>query len=446
MDKNYIKSVLSKLNKMGCQESDVFFSEIKTLSSSSRLGKIEKTEQSLTSEIGIRAIINKRQSIVSTTNLDKDNIEKMIEKVVEMARVVPENKYCGLAKPEDIKKIDKKELKDLKILDPFEPSLDLIKSNVLELEESALENNKITNSEGAEIAYSKNSFCLLGSNGLEIEMEKTHSDFIIAVLAGSKESMEREYDYKSKVFFKELGDFKKIGKEVSQNAIKKLNSRKLKTCKSDVIFDSKVSSSLIRNLFTASNAQSIIKGVSFLKDKINKKIFNKKVSIIDNPLMEKKLRSRISDCEGIASEKKFLVKDGALQFFFNSLSSSKQINHKPTGHASRSASSIPSISYSNLYMENGKTSQLEMIKSLKKGLLVTELMGSSINYSNGDYSRGASGYWIENGEICYPVSEITIAGNLVDIFSSLIPANDLNFNFGINAPSCLVENLTLGGK
>ena len=446
MDKNFLKTILNRLSKMGCHEADVFFSEIKTSSCSSRLGKIEKKEEASTSEIGIRAIINKKQSIVSTTNLEKQNIYDLAEKVVEMAKVVPENQYCGLAEPEKIRKVSKSEVQKLNLCDPYQPSVSLIKEEVIKLEESALQNKEITNSEGAEIAFSKNSFCLLGSNGLDIEMEKTHSDFIIAVLAGSKDSMEREYDFKSKVFYNDLGDFEKIGKEVSKNAIKKLNSRKLKTCKSDVIFDSKVSSSLLRNLFSASNAQSIIKGVSFLKDKINKQIFNDQISIIDNPLMPKKLRSRISDCEGIISKKKFLVEKGNLKFFFNSLASAKQIKQEPTGHASRSASSIPSISYSNLYMENGIISKEDMIKSLKKGLLITELMGSSVNYSNGDYSRGASGFWIENGEICYPVSEITIAGNLEDIFMSLVPANDLEFNFGLNAPSCLVENLTLGGK
>ena len=383
---------------------------------------------------------------MSTTNLEKQNVYNLAEKVVEMAKVVPENQYCGLAESDKIKQVSKQEVQKLEICDTYEPTMSLIEKEVIKLEESALDNKEITNSEGAEIAYSKNSICLLGSNGLEIEMEKTHSDFIIAVLAGSKDSMEREYDYKSKVFYNELGDFEKIGKEVSQNAIKKLNSRKLKTCKSDVIFDSKVSSSLLRNLFSASNAQSIVKGISFLKDKINKKVFNDRISIIDDPLMPKKLRSKISDCEGIQSKKKFLIEKGYLKFFFNSLASAKQIKHEPSGHATRSASSIPSVSYSNLYKENGEVSKLDMIKSLKKGLLITELMGSSINYSNGDYSRGASGFWIENGEICYPVSEITIAGNLVDIFMSLIPANDLEFNFGINAPSCLVENLTLGGK
>ncbi len=446
MDKNLLNDILIKLKKMGCDEADVFFSKDNTVSSSSRLGKIDKTEESQTTEVGIRVILDKKQSIVSTTNLEKKNIYDLVEKAFQMAKVVPEDKFCGLAKTVDIKKFNPKDILNLKLSDPYKPSIEEIKNKVITLEESALTNKKITNSEGAEVAYSKNSFCLLGSNGLEIEMEKTHSDYIIAVLAGSRNNMEREYDYKSKIFFNELGDFEKIGRDCSKNAIKKLHSKKIKTCKSDVIFDSKVSASLLRNLFAACNSQTIIKGISFLKNKIEKKVFNSEISIVDNPLMQKKLRSRVSDCEGIESKKKFLIKNGILQFFFNSLSSARQLNNQPTGHASRSVSSIPSVSYSNLYMKNGKISKKQMIKSIKKGLLVTELMGSSINYSNGDYSRGASGFWIENGEISFPVSEITIAGNLLDIFSTLIPANDLEFNYGINAPSCLVENLTLGGK
>ena len=225
---------------MGCQESDVFFSKTTNMSCSSRLGKEENTESSSISEIGIRAILNKKQSIVSTTNLDKKNIEELIHKVFQMVKVVPENKYCGLAEPEDVMKFKKSDADLLKLNDPKTPTITTIKSNVLELEESALSNKLIKNSEGAEISHTHNSYYLLGSNGLEIEMEKTHSDYIIAVLASSNNSMEREYDYKSKVFFTDLGNFSEIGKEVSRNAIKKLNSRKIKTCKSDVIFDSKV--------------------------------------------------------------------------------------------------------------------------------------------------------------------------------------------------------------
>ncbi len=445
MKKKKIEEIINKLQKKGCDESDVFYSESRTICSSARLGKIEKTETSEVKEIGIRAIVGKKQSIISSTNLEQKNINNLIDKVFEMAKIVPTNEYCGLAKNDQIIKVKKKEFDDLQLCDSFSPSTKKLNDLVLSFENSALENKKIINSEGAEISYSKNKYFLLGSNGLELEFEKTHSDYIIAVLAGNSKSMEREYDYKSKVFFKDLGDFDQIGKDVSKKAIKKLNAKKIKTCKSNVIFDSKVSSTLLSNLFSACNASSIIKGISFLKKSRGKKIFNENINIIDDPTMKAKLRSKISDCEGIASQKKNLIKDGRLQFFFNSLSTAKQLKERPTGHASRSASSIPEPSYSNLYMEKGKTSKNDMIKSLKKGLLITELMGSSINYSNGDYSRGASGFWVENGEIVFPVSEVTIAGNLKNIFSNLIPADDLEFDFGINAPSCMIENLTLGG-
>ena len=161
--------------------------------------------------------------------------------------------------------------------------------------------------------------------------------------------------------------------------------------------------------------------------------------------MKRKLRSRVIDGEGIKTEEKKLIENGVLRFFFNCLSTARQIKDDPSGHGTRPIASIPSASHTNLYLENGKHKKKDMIMSLKKGLLITELMGSSVNLSNGDYSRGASGFWIENGQITYPVSEITIAGNLKDIFQSLIPANDLEFNFGINSPSLLIRNLTVGG-
>ena len=363
-----------------------------------------------------------------------------------MAKVVPEDEYCGLANEKEIDKFSRSNNSSLNLFDPYKPSIKEINEKVLELENSALDNKKIINSEGAELSFSQVKYKIMASNGFETEINKTHSDFIVAVLAGNSESMERAYDYKSKVFFNELGDFKKIGKKVSINAVKKLNSRKIKTCKSDVIFDSKISSSLLSNLFSACNAASIIKGTSFLKKKKGKKIFRDEINIIDDPHMKKKLRSKLFDAEGVPTKKKKnLVDNGTLKFYFNCLSTARQLGQKPSGHASRSVSSIPNASYTNLYLAKGKYKRSDMIKSMKKGLLVTELMGSSINYSNGDYSRGASGFWIENGEILYPVSEITIAGNLNKIFSKLVPADDLQFNFGINSPSVLVENLTLGG-
>ena len=445
MDKNFLQDILKKLKKKGAEEADVVFSSSKNKSSSCRLGEIEKTEESVTNEIGIRAIVKKRQSIISSTNIEHSNINSLIEKVIEMVKVVPKDEFCGLASKNQVSIPSKKDLESLELFDSYEPDKTEINEKVLLLEQSALNNKKIINSEGAELSYTKSNYILMASNGLESEITKTHSDYILAVLAGNKSNMERAYDYKSKVFFNDLGDFNKIGKKVASDALKKIGSKKIKTCKCDVIYDSKVASSLLNNLFNACNASSIIKGTTFLKKKKNKKIFNEDINIIDDPLMKRKLRSRVIDGEGIKTEKKKLIENGFLKFFFNCLSTAKQINEEPSGHGTRYIASIPSASYTNLYLNNGKHKKQDMIKSLKKGLIITELMGSSVNLSNGDYSRGASGFWIENGQISYPVSEITIAGNLKNIFESLIPANDLEFNFGINSPSLLIQNLTVGG-
>ena len=445
MDKNLLQDILKKLKKKGVDEADVVFSSSKNKSSSCRLGEIEKTEESVTNEIGIRVIIKKRQSIISTTNIENRNINSLIEKVIEMVKVVPTDEFCGLANNNQILIPSKEEVENLELFDTYEPDKKEINEKVLLLEQSALNNKKIINSEGAELSYTKSKYILMASNGLESEITKTHSDYILAVLAGNKSNMERAYDYKSKVFFNDLGDFNKIGKKVASDALKKIGSKKIKTCKCDVIYDSKVASSLLNNLFNACNASSIIKGTTFLKKKKNKRIFSEDINIIDDPLMKRKLRSRVVDGEGIETEEKKLIENGFLKFFFNCLSTAKQIKEDPSGHGTRYVASIPSASYTNLYLKNGKQKKTDMISSLKKGLIITELMGSSVNLSNGDYSRGASGFWIENGKISYPVSEITIAGNLENIFKSIIPANDLEFNFGINSPSLLIQNLTVGG-
>ena len=445
MDRNFISEIIKKLKIKGCDQSDVFFIESSSLSSTRRLKKLEMNEHSQNSEIGIRAIIGKKQSIISTSEIDKKNIDTLIDKVVDMANAVPENEYCGLADNSDVSSFDIEKFNALDLNDPKIPTLDELDDKAKSLENSALENKEIINSEGAEVAWSRTKYLLAGSNGLFQEFSKTNSSFILAVLAGNKSCMEREYEYKSKIYLEELGDFEKIGKLTADRAIKRLNAKKIKTCKTNVIFDARVSPSLINSLASASNASLICRGTSYLKDKLGKKIFNDNINIIDDPLMVRQLKSKILDCEGTKCTKKNLVESGSLKFFFNSLDYSKQLKHGLTGHSTRSVSSLPSPSPSNLYMENGSISKTSMIKSLKNGFLVTELMGSSINMTNGDYSRGASGFWIENGEIAFPISEVTIADNLLNIFEKIVPANDLEFNFGTNAPSCLVENMTVAG-
>ncbi len=445
MNKNLIIDIIEKLKKKGCDQSDVFLKQNVTKSSSVRLRMLEKNESSQNTQIGIRAVKGKKQSIISSSNIDPKNIDVLVQKVVDMVAVVPDNNYCGLAEDNLIKKFDENLLKSLDLFDTFEPSIDELKAKAILLEESALKNKQIINSEGAEVSWTKSKYLLAGSNNMFQEYTKTFSSFILAVLAGNNSGMEREYDFKSKVYFEDLGNFEKIGEETARKAVSKLNSKKIKTCKADVIYDARISSSLLRHLAAAANAVSVARGTSFLKDKLGKKLFNKEINIIDDPRLARMLNTKIIDCEGIETKTMKLIKNGELQFYFNSLESARQLNQKATGHGTRGVTSLPYPSVSNLFLENGKVSREDLIGSLKKGLLVTELMGTSINPSNGDYSRGASGFWIENGEISHPVSEITIAGNLFDIFNCLIPANDLRFNYSINSPSCLVQNMTIAG-
>ncbi len=445
MDKNFLFDIIKKLKKKGCDQSDVFFLESSSKSSSRRMKNLEKNEQSENREIGIRAFLGKKQSIISSNNFSLKNIDLLIDRLFDMVSVVPENKFCGLADSKNIEEFNNEDFNKLNLFDPKVPSLSELNEKAKILENNALENKLIINSEGAEVSWVRSNFLLAGSNGMFQEFKKTSSSFILAVLAGDKNSMEREYDYKSSVYFDDMGDFEKIGITTAERAVGKLNSKKIKTCKANIIFDSKIASSLIRNLVSASNANVVSRGTSFLKNKLNRKIFNENINIIDDPLMPKQLKSRIFDSEGVRCKKRYLIENGELKFFFNTLEYAKQLNQSQTGHASRGVSTLPFPSPSNLFLNNGIISVGDMIKNLKEGMLVTELMGSSINISNGDYSRGASGFWIENGEILYPVSEVTIAGNLLDIFSNLIPANDLKFDFGINSPSCLVENMTIAG-
>ena len=445
MDKNFLQEILKKLKVKGCDQADVFFVESLTMSSSRRMKKLEKNEQSESKEIGIRAILGKRQSIISSNDLSSKNIDLLIERLFDMVSIVPENQFCGLTETENINNFNQEQYSKLDLFDKKLPTINELTECARKLENSALENNLIINSEGAEVSWTKTNYKLIASNGMFQEFKKTNSSYILAVLAGNSSSMEREYDFKSTVYFDEMGDLEKIGSQTAKRAVKKLNSKKIKTCKGNVLFSSKIASSLLRNLFSATNSSTVSRGTSFLKDKLNKKLFNDNINIIDDPLMPKKIQSKILDCEGTRTKKSYLIENGILKFFFNTLEYAKQLKHHPTGHASRGVSSLPYASPSNLFLNNGNIPLNSMIRNIKKGMLVTELMGSSINMSTGDYSRGASGFWIENGEILYPISEVTIAGNLLDIFANLIPANDLNFDYSINAPSCLVENMTIAG-
>jgi PmbA protein len=266
------------------------------------------------------------------------------------------------------------------------------------------------------------------------------------VLAGNGTGMERDYEFTSAVFSDDLDDPAEVGRQAGERAVNRLNPRKVGTQKVPIVYDPRVSNGLLRHLAGAINGSAIARGTSFLKDRMAKQILPSDLSVIDDPHRKRGMASKPFDAEGIANEKLALVENGVLRSWVLDLRSARQLGLETTGRASRGTSGPPSPSTTNLYLPAGKISPAALIADIKAGLYVNELMGFGINGVTGDYSRGAAGFWIENGEIAYPVSEITIAGNLKDMFMNMVAADDLVFRYGVNAPTVRIEGMTIAGN
>jgi PmbA protein len=257
--------------------------------------------------------------------------------------------------------------------------------------------------------------------------------------------MERDYDYATRVFANDLPDAAGIGKSAAERTVKRLGARKMPTGQVSVVFEPRVAGNLLGSLAGAISGASVARGTSFLKDKMGQMIFSDAITIIDDPFRERGLRSRPFDSEGLLPEKRKIIDKGVLTTWLLDLRSARQLKLQSTGHASRSPGGVPSPSASNLYLEPGMLSPATLMKDIKQGFYVTDLMGSGVNGVTGDYSQAAAGFWIENGMIGFPVSEMTIAGNLKDMFGHLTAANDLAFNYGVDAPTLRIEGMTVAG-
>jgi PmbA protein len=265
-------------------------------------------------------------------------------------------------------------------------------------------------------------------------------------IAGDGTSMERDYEYSSTLHAADLDSPEKIGRTAGERAIARLNPRKVTTRRVPVIFDRRVAGTIVGHLASAVNGASVARKTSFLRDKMGEKLFADGVSIIDDPLRKRGLRSQPFDGEGVGGKRLALIDRGILRSWLLDCATARELNLVTTGHAQRGTSSTPSPGPSNLHMEPGALSPEAMMADIKDGFYVTDLIGMGVSMVTGDYSRGASGFWIENGKRSYPVSEVTIAGHLIDIFRNLTPANDLEFRYGTNAPTLRLEGLTVAGQ
>ena len=430
--KNSLNLLLDTAKKLGAESTAVMGGESTSINVTARLGKLESVERNESKSIGLQLIDNKRKVNLSSTNFNKDALIELVESAMSMIKSIPEDEFCGLADKEMLYKGDL----DLDLVDNYIPENNNLLNNSIEAEDSALSINGVTNSEGASSSYSKNKVFLATSDGFYNYKEKTNYSSSISVIAGSGTKMERDYEYQSKVHNEDLDTPKNIGEVAANRAVSRLNPKKVKSNSVPIIFDPRVSGSLL-SLFTGGiSGQAVARGTSFLKDKMEETIFTKDIQIIDDPHVLRGQGSRTFDGEGVETKKIKLINNGALKSWLLSSQSARQLNLKTTGHSS---------GVSNLYMEPGKKSNTDLISSIKEGFYVTEMMGMSFNQVTGDYSRGATGFWIEKGEKTYPVSEVTIAGNIIDMYSMLTPASDLKLITGIDAPTILIEKMMVAG-
>jgi len=386
--------------------------------------------------------VGKSQAIVSSSDTDQGALDELVERAVAMAKLVPEDPFAGLATPDQLATT----FQDFDMFDPSEPSANELKETARITEEAGLAVQGVSNSEGAEAGFSQSRIAFAASNGFAHTYQRSRHSLSASMLAGEGTGMERDYDYSGAVWAEDLQSPQDIGRTAGEKAVKRLNPQKPKTQQVPIVYDHRAARSLVGHLSSAINGSSIARGTSFLKDKMGEDIFAPHVTIIDDPHRMRGLRSASFDDEGLPTKQRNIIDQGALTTWFLDLRSARQLGLASTGHAGRGVSSPPSPGASNLYMAAGDLSVDDLIKDIKAGFLVTELIGMGVNMVTGDYSRGASGFWIENGEIMHPVSEVTVAGNLNDMFKNLTPANDLEFLYGVDAPSVRIEDMTLAGS
>ncbi len=432
--------LVARARAAGADAADAVLVASTSLSVGRRNGQTEQLERSESQDLGLRVFVGQSAAIVSATSVDPASFDRLAERAVAMARVVPPDQFAGLAErmasPDPI---------DLDLDDGQEPDAATLIARAETAEQTARAVPGITNSEGGEAAFSRTEVILVTSAGFAGRtMRSAHSVSAVA-LAGAGTGMQRDYDYSSAVYMSELEDAEAIGRSAALRAIARLNPTRPRTTKLSVVYDPRVSPGLVSSFVGMINGASVARGTSLLKDKMGQRIFAPGITITDDPRRPRGLRSKAWDGEGVPTRAYNLAEDGVLTTWLLDSRSARQLGLASTGHASRGTGGPPSPSSTNLYMAPGTLTPSELMADIKEGLYVTELMGGGMNGITGDYSRGAAGFMIRDGQLAEPVAEITIAGNGLEMFAHLTPANDLRFRRGTDAPTIRVDGLTLAG-
>jgi len=434
--------LLDRARRAGADAADAVLFDSAMLSLSQRLGRPERLERAEAGDVGLRVFVGHRMAVVSSSDRTPAALAEFADRAVAMARAVPEDPFCGLAGPDQLAH----DWGDLDLCDPVEPAAEDLIARARIAEEAALAVSGVTNSEGAEASWQRVHVALAATNGFAGRYTLGASAISVSVIAGEGTAMETDYDFSSAVYADDLRDPGEIGRMAGERAVRRLGGRKIATAKVPVVYDPRVSGGLLRHLAGAISGPAVARGTSFLKDRLGEPVFADGIRIVDDPHLRRGLRSKPFDGEGVANRRRALVEDGRLTTWLLDLRSARQLGLETTGHASRGTASPPSPAPSNLFLEPGRIGPDALIGGIGRGFYVTHLMGSGINMVTGDYSRGAAGFWIENGALTHPVSEVTIAGNLKEMFRALTPADDLVFRYGVDAPTVVVDGMTVAGN
>jgi len=436
-DKKFLEKIASncidKAKKLGATDCEVIVSNSISETVNFRNKNIAESKRLDDIGIGISTYIQKKKSNISSSNISEGNLDSLITRCIEMTKITPEDEYNSLPN----KDLLATEHKDLELYDEISISNEKKIDYLKQAEESAFQDKRITNTEGSSFTQVKDNFVLANSLGFSMGYQSSIYSASCEIIAKSNGSMERDYEYTQKRFFSDLKPPETLGNKAAERATKKLNPKKIKSEKIPIIFEQRVAKSLLDPFADAISASSFVRGTSFLKDKLNKNIFSKDINIIDDPLISKALGSQIFDSEGVKSSKVTLVKEGSLENLLLDTYYGKILKMKSNGRSGGTT---------NLYFENGTKSFKELLNTHTKTLYINELIGRGANIVTGDYSVGASGMLIENGEFSYPINEITIAGNLSEMFNNITLANDLEFSYATNSPTLMIEGMVVAGK
>ncbi|MCL3881405.1 TldD/PmbA family protein [Marivita sp. GX14005] len=439
------QSLLRQAAKAGADAADVLAVRGSSMTVDVRSGTLEQAERSEGTDIGLRVFIGQRVANVSSSDLRKESLQAMAERAVAMAREAPDDPFVGIAAPDQLSEI--RDANDLELHDPApEPAISELEDDARRLEAAALDVAGITQVSAATAGYGWQDIHLATTSGFSGGYRRSSRHRSCVAIAGSGTAMERDHDADQRIFQDDLRTPEEIGRTAAERATERMNPRKPKTGAYPVLFDERVSQSLIGHLLSAINGVAIARRSSWALDLMGAEVLPKSLTLTEDPHRRRVSGSRPFDAEGLETQARDIVRNGVLTGWTLDLATARKLGQTSTANAVRGTSGGPTPGVSNVVLSAGDQSRDELIAAMGTGLVVTSMIGSTINANTGDYSRGAAGFWVENGEIRYPVSGVTIAGNLRDMLRTAIPANDARPWLSRVVPSLLVEGLTLAGE